>query len=322
MQNKKKSDGIKNQLHARNLHRGAYDLDLLCETNSLLKDFVKINKYGNKTIDFFDPLAVKTLNQSLLKTYYHLKYWDIPKPYLCPPIPGRSDYIHYLADVLMQSNNKNSKIPKGLTIRCLDVGVGANCIYPIIGNQCYGWSFVGSDIDAEALANAQKIIDKNEELLQGIMLRKQSNPNHFFEGIIEENERFDLVVCNPPFHASAKEAQAAATRKVNNLKKKKIKNVRLNFGGHAHELWCEGGEFRFVKNMIKESKQWATSCFWFSSLISKESNLKKLKGVLTEVNPTSYQIIPMGQGNKKSRLLVWTFLNPKQQQLWAKSRWI
>jgi 23S rRNA (adenine1618-N6)-methyltransferase len=78
---------------------------------------------------------------------------------LRPPIPGRADYIHYIADLLAENNG--GKIPKGKQIKCLNIGVGANCIYPIIGNQEYGGSFVGADVDPVSIASANKIIEFN-----------------------------------------------------------------------------------------------------------------------------------------------------------------
>lgn len=135
----------KSNLHSRNLHRSRYDFKLLIEKCPELKSFVFINEFGNQTIDFSNPQAVKILNKALLTTYYDIQNWDIPKNYLCPPIPGRVDYIHYIADLLAESNNGN--IPTGIEIEGLDIGTGANCIYPIIGNSVYDWSFVCTDID-------------------------------------------------------------------------------------------------------------------------------------------------------------------------------
>ena len=69
---------------------------------------------------------------------------------------------HYTADLLASSNNQI--LPKGKKIKVLDVGVGANCVYPIIGHQEYGWGFVGSDIDDIAIRAAKNIIEVNAAL--------------------------------------------------------------------------------------------------------------------------------------------------------------
>ena len=137
---KPKNTTEKTTLHPRNPHRFRYDFEQLFVSCPELKPFVARNEHGIETIDFSDPEAVKMLNKALLIANYEIQNWDIPKNYLCPPIPGRADYIHYLADLLANSNNEI--IPEGETVVGLDIGIGANCIYPIIGNSTYGWSFV------------------------------------------------------------------------------------------------------------------------------------------------------------------------------------
>lgn len=308
----------KTKLHERNKHRSQYDFPTLIKSHPELAPFVSKNKFGDLSIDFFNPSAVKNLNAALLKHFYKIEHWDIPNNYLCPPIPGRADYIHYMAD-LLKGNNKN-KIPKGYKIKCLDIGVGANCIYPIIGSKEYGWTFVGSDVDPIAVASAQKNALSNLLLKKQIEIRLQKNKDHIFSGIIQEREYFDLTFCNPPFHASAKDAAKAASRKLNNLKGQKQKTI-LNFGGQNNELWCEGGEQAFIKKIILESQQLATSCLWYSSLVSKESNLDAIYKTLSNINATEVKTIAMGQGNKISRIVAWSFLSKKQQKIWAETRW-
>ena len=284
-----------------------------------LSKHVRKNKYGGESIDFFDPSAVKMLNTALLKCHYNIDYWDIPLQYLCPPIPGRADYIHHIADLLSRYNN--GKIPFGKGIRCLDIGVGANCIYPIIGIRVYGWSFVGTDIDQVSIDSARKIAELNPGLKDRLELRFQHDPNDIFHGIIQHDEYIDLVICNPPFHGSMAEVEAASVRKLSNLKKESVKRASLNFGGYNRELWREGGEVQFIQDMIKESKAYSKSCFWFSVLVSKESILNLVYEALSKVSAVKIETIPMGQGNKINRIVSWTFLSQNQQKVWAKSRW-
>jgi 23S rRNA (adenine1618-N6)-methyltransferase len=279
---------------------------------------VKLNEYGDESIDFFDPVAVKSLNKALLKHHYKIDFWDVPKNYLCPPIPGRADYIHYVADLLAADNN--GTVPRGPVIRCLDIGVGANCIYPIIGATEYGWSFVGADIDPLSIDSARKIVDMNPVLNERIGLRLQANPKQILEGIIQKDERFDVTVCNPPFHSSAAEAQSGTLRKLSNLKRKKMREGVLNFGGVSNELWCEGGEEKFVADLIRESKRFSNSCLWFTTLISRQSNLKFALQALKSVGAAEVRTIPMSQGNKSSRVVGWTFLNPGQRRSWVDLR--
>ncbi|NEW83366.1 MAG: 23S rRNA (adenine(1618)-N(6))-methyltransferase RlmF, partial [Mariniphaga sp.] len=249
---------------------------------------------------------------------YEIDYWDIPVGYLCPPIPGRADYIHHIADLLGSCNQ--GKIPTGSKVTCLDIGVGANCVYPIIGIKEYGWSFICSDTDPVSIESAGKIMEMNPVLKGKIEIRQQNHPKDIFTGIIQYDELIDLTVCNPPFHTSLAAAQSGTLRKLNNLNSKRVPKPILNFGGQNSELWCEGGEERFVSDMIYQSKRFAQSIFWFSTLISKESNLKSVYEMLNRSEAIEVKTIQMGQGNKISRIVAWTFLTQEQQKEWMK-RW-
>jgi 23S rRNA (adenine1618-N6)-methyltransferase len=306
----------KAQLHPRNKHRERYDFPQLIAVCPALTPYVQLNKYNTESIDFFNPTAVKMLNKALLKQDYGVDNWDIPQGYLCPPIPSRADYVHYLADVLSTKNKE--QIPTGKQIRCLDIGVGANCIYPIIGHKMYGWSFIGSDIDPVSIDAANKIIESNPELKPFIELRLQMDAKDTINGILKKGERIDITLCNPPFHASLAEAQAGTQRKLNNLKQKKNAKLILNFGGQHNELWCEGGEVGFIESLIYQSKQYADACFWYSTLVSKESSLKRVYAALERTKAVEVKTINMQQGNKISRIVVWTYLSDAQQKEWVK----
>jgi len=319
LQKKKEHPKEKPGLHTRNKHRGRYDFKALIKSFPELAPFVRLNEYNDESIDFADADAVMMLNKALLKHYYGINYWTIPPGYLCPPIPGRADYIHYAADLLGSCNK--GVIPTGNKIKCLDVGVGANCIYPIIGNKEYEWSFVGSDIEPVAIQSASKIIEANTSLKGKIELRLQPNSKDIFRGIIHTNDRFDLTICNPPFHSSLEEAQSGTLRKLSNLNGKRITKPTLNFGGKNKELWCEGGEEKFVQEMIAQSKPFSASCFWFSTLISKSSHLKSVYAALKNAAAIDVKMIPMHQGNKTSRVVTWTYLTADQKKRWVDARW-
>jgi len=300
----------KSGLHPRNPHRFRYDFKALIDSCSDLEIFVSLNKFGDESIDFANPDAVKTLNRAILKHFYQISLWDIPKNYLCPPIPGRADYIHYIADLL--ANDNKNQIPTGKKIKVLDIGVGANCVYPIIGSQAYGWDFIGTDIDAVAIKSAQNIIKSNSVLAEKIECRMQPSINHIFDSILKPNEFFDVSICNPPFHASAEEAAAGSQRKNENLSLKH-KN-KLNFGGQNAELWCEGGEEAFVRNMIFESKEISKQITWFTSIISKKEHLPSIYYYLKKVNAIEVKTINMAQGQKTSRIVAWTFKSDNERK--------
>jgi 23S rRNA (adenine1618-N6)-methyltransferase len=309
----------KSRLHARNKNRERYDLGALIASKPELKKHIKPNKFGVESVDFSNPNAVKILNKALLHHYYGIKYWEFPDENLCPPIPGRADYIHYIADLLAESNS--NKTPTGNKITCLDVGVGASCIYPIIGVTEYGWQFIGSDIDKKSITSAQNIVNENPSLNDKVECRLQKSSRHFFQELLGKEEKIDVVVCNPPFHSSIEEAQKGTRRKIKNLTGKKVKTPELNFSGQSNELVYEGGESKFIQNMIWESKKCATNVYWFSTLVSKESNLKGIHKLLKKLEANQIKEIPMGTSNKSSRIVAWTFFSKEQQNEWVKTRW-
>ena len=308
------------ELHPRNKHHGRYDFDELIKGSPELNKYVITNAYDDRTIDFFDPAAVKMLNKALLKHFYGIAFWDIPENYLCPPIPGRADYIHHIADLLADdkhSGNKsrNSIFPSegsapahGNEVKCLDIGVGANCIYPIIGCTEYGWTFIGSDIDPVAVESAKNIVRKNPLVKGKIEIRLQPDRANFFKDILLGGEYVDVTICNPPFHSSPEEAREVAQKKIRNLMQNKAGTKPVpNFGGQNNELWCPGGEEQFVRDMAFQSRSFASQCRWFSSLIAKKESLRGVYSALKKVGAVEVKTIPMGQGNKISRIVAWRF---------------
>ncbi len=306
---------IKDSLHKKNLHRHGYDFSALTQVHPPLTPFIISNKFNQQaTINFSDTNAVKALNFALLRKYYQIEHWDFPTGYLCPPIPGRVDYIHYLADLLKKSTSDFSS-----KVTVLDIGTGASCIYPILGARAQGWSFVASDIDPISIKSANANVKANKGLAKQITCRLQQNSDHIFAGIIQPNEYYHLTMCNPPFHKSLAEATKGTSRKWHNLNKDSgynKKNNTLNFGGQQAELWCQGGEVAFIRQMIKESKQYQKQVLWFTCLVSKKDHLSAIKLSLKKANVARVNVVKMAQGQKISRFIAWSFStqdnNPKQ----------
>ncbi|MEE9437465.1 MAG: 23S rRNA (adenine(1618)-N(6))-methyltransferase RlmF [Saprospiraceae bacterium] len=295
----KKNDKQSSQLHPDNIHNKRYDFEKLVGVEPELEDYVFENEYGNITIDFSDSMSIKLLNRALLNLHYSIKHWDIPYGYLCPPIPGRADMIHYIHDLI-----KN----KGKSVKVLDIGTGANCIYPLLGNSIYGWSFVATEVDKKAMKAATQIININN-LQNSIEIRQQYDKANIFKGAVKMTEQFDVCICNPPFHISKEEADKSSSRKWKNLGIKKESNSLQNFGGKNNELWYPGGEKVFIRNMIRESARRPNLCKWFTTLVSQQSSMPTLIKTLIDAKVPHHKVIPMGQGNKVSRILAWSFTN-------------
>ena len=286
---------LKPGLHPRNKHKNGYNFDVLTKHNKNLASFVTNNNHGTLTIDFSDPKAVKELNSTLLEVHYGVKKWIFPDQNLCPPIPGRVDYMHYISDLLSDSN-----CTENITI--LDIGTGATCIYPLLGVKEYDWNFIATDIELDSLDTAQDIISDNN-LEAKILLRQQFTEANILKGIIEKGDSFSAVVCNPPFYKSEQEAKGANARKSRNLGN----NAVRNFSGNNNELWYPGGEKAFLHNYLYQSSLYKDISVWFTSLVSKKETIKSLQKSGEKLKVKTMKIIPMHQGNKVTRIVAWQF---------------
>lgn len=275
----------------------------LVEVSPDLAPFVTRTPRGEASIDFTHPRAVLELNRALLALHYGVLAWDLPRGRLCPPIPGRVDYLHHLADLLAEGG----EIPRGPGVRVLDLGTGASLIYPLLGHAEYGWSFVGTDIDAGALDHAEALAEANG-LGEAVELRLQGKPAQVLEGMLQPDERFAACLCNPPFHASGAAAREGSQRKWEKLGRGEEEGrPLLNFGGQARELWCRGGELAFITTLIRESAEAPQACRWFTTLVSRSEHLKRLQAACREAGAADLRVVEMGQGQKRSRFLAWRF---------------
>jgi 23S rRNA (adenine1618-N6)-methyltransferase len=320
----KKPSHTTGELHPRNLHRAPYDFPRLIDALPELRRFVQPHPLAGDTIDFSNPAAVLTLNRALLKLHYGIASWDLPSGYLCPPVPSRADYLHYAADLLAQENPSTLRndAENGFTI--LDIGTGANCVYPLLGAAMFGWRFVASDIDPTSVDWARRLVATNPAVASKIDVRLQTSAEAIFKNITRHQETFALSLCNPPFHASPEDAAAGTLRKLRNLgdaSSPRSAKPALNFGGRANELWCTGGEVAFIRRMITESADRPSLCVWFTTLVSKRGSLPMLERELRRTRATDARVLTMFAGQKQSRLLAWSFLPAaaRARRLWEGS---
>ncbi|MFP8966748.1 23S rRNA (adenine(1618)-N(6))-methyltransferase RlmF [Pokkaliibacter sp. CJK22405] len=313
-------DSERPSLHPRNRHQGQYDFARLTQAEPALAQFLVPSAHvaDKLTLDFTQPEAVRCLNRALLAAEYGIVDWQLPEDALCPPIPGRADYVHVMADLL--AADAGGKLPAGRKIRMLDVGTGASGVYLLLGAAEYGWGGIGADIDQGSLAHLQGILNANPQLAERLELRHQADASAYFTGIIDGKESLDVTFCNPPFHHSEADAMAGSRRKWRQLGKAEL-GRQLNFGGRANELWCEGGEQAFILGMIADSQRFAQQVLWFSSLVARSNHLPAIEAALKKAGAARVEIIPMAQGNKQSRCVAWSFMNADACKVWRQLRW-
>jgi len=354
-----KSRRSKGRPHKRNSFQGSYDINRLTAAHPALHPHIIIQAHsGRQTVNWSNPESVRVLNTALLVADYgiHPQYADLlPMGALFPPVPGRADYVHHMADLLQRSNN-DGNIPLGRQVVGVDIGTGASCIYPILATSIYGWRMIASEIDPTSIRSARDIVTANalEELID---VRTQERSSRIFDGVLHRGEVVDFTMCNPPFYTSKGAFQAENARKLRGLSRSNQSRRNVvrsmpafnstttsesstgmsnNFGGNDNELWCNGGEVSFVKNMIRESELYQDKCLWFTSLVSRKDNLPKIESIMNikgksrrksgrrvrrQVDVQAVQHMSIGSGHKSSTIIMWSFLDEKQRQEWGARRW-
>lgn len=286
-------------MHPDNPFEKEYNFNGLIQSHPKLSEFIIVGKSDRKSIDFGDSKAIIALNTALLKRTFDVN-WELKPGHLCPALPGRLDYLIHVKDLL----DAPSKKP----ITMLDIGTGASLIYPLLATAAFDWNCTASEVDIDSIEFAKKLLLLNPNL-KTTTLRNQRFKSKIFHHVMEENDYFDLVVCNPPFYKTQSEAEQRNIRKNKNLHNNE--SISHNFGGHSNELWYKGGEEAFIKTMASESASYGSQVGWFTCLISNSEHVKILKRYVRKANPTELRVVEMEQGNKKSRFIAWTFKTPK-----------
>lgn len=110
-----------------------------------------------------------------------------------------------------------------------------------------------SDIDMENIEWARKNIQFNPQLMERIQVVHKTNRDTIFDGLIDKDEVYDFVVCNPPFFKDESEnkGMSSVIRKPEKRHGPSSANTQ-----QLHEaVFSDGGEVGFVKRIIDESIQ-------------------------------------------------------------------
>jgi 23S rRNA (adenine1618-N6)-methyltransferase len=68
--------------------------------------------------------------------------------------------------------------------------------------------------------------------------------------------------------------------------------------------------------MMNESQSFAQQVMWFTSLVSKNDNVRPLKRLLNQIGAKQVKVVSMSQGQKVSRLIAWSFLTDEELSAW------
>ncbi|KAJ1430488.1 S-adenosyl-L-methionine-dependent methyltransferase [Sesbania bispinosa] len=308
--------------------------------------FVQYSPHGHPRIDWTNFNATRELTRVLLHHDHSLNWW-VPDGQLCPTVPNRSNYIHWVDD-LLSSNIIPYTNSSGGKVRGFDIGTGANCIYPLLGASLLGWSFVGSDVTDVAIEWAEKNVYSNPHISELIEIRKvQSNANApCVEGLQDKESvlsgkinscrstdteveplpplPLDLHTCeNKNYHGPpillgvVRDDEKFDFCMCNppffeSLEESGL-NPKTSCGGTSEEMVCPGGEKAFITRILEDSTELKHHFRWFTSMVGRKSNLKYLISKLWEVGVTIVKTTEFVQGRTSRWGLAWSFLPPIQK---------
>ncbi|KAG6610656.1 putative methyltransferase METT10D [Phytophthora cinnamomi] len=250
-----------------------------------------------------DPFAVRELTKTLLLHDFGLE-WEIPINRLCPPLPNRLNYLHWIEDLLSQAacksfveqtagENHQPSTTEEMLVSGIDVGTGANCIYALLGATMNKWKFIATEIDSDSYECAKKNVVRNH--LETVISVKRTHTNKLLMEPLQDeppDRRFHFVMCNPPFFDHMNEADT---------------NPDASCMGSANEMVFPGGEVAFIGSMIAESVELQTRVLWFTSMVGRKSSLRKLLAMLREKQVRSTRTTEFFQGRTKRWGIAWTF---------------
>ena len=262
----------------------------------LIKEFPELKKYiikhnDNKeefSFDWSNNDLSLLMTKSILKYYFNIQYYDIPKGFLIPPIPSRLNYLNLIHSLIKDIKEEN--------IIGIDIGTGANIIYPILGNSVYNWKFICTEINNESYNNARIILQKNN-LEEDINLIKQDNKNNIFLGILNRENKYSFSMCNPPYYDYEQEI--------------KIEDKKRDSEFNFDEVYYKEGELGFFQRYLEESICYKKNIFLYTILIGKKSNseiiydkINTYNGIIKLCNIKKIQT-----GNNVRYIIYWYFYN-------------
>ena len=268
---------------------------------TLIKEFPELKKYilkqnedneGEFQFDWSNNELSLLMDKSILNYYFNIKYYDIPKGFLIPPIPSRINYINLINSII-------TKLIKDIDIKNIigiDIGTGANIIYPILGYSIYKWKFICTEINKEAYNNAKLILQKNN-LENNINIIKQNNKDNIFISILNRENKYIFSMCNPPYYNYENEIK---------LEDKKRDN-EYNFD----EIYYKNGEYGFFQRYFEESICYKNNVFLYTILIGKKINAENIYDKLSSYSDIIkiYNMQKILTGNNVRYIIYWSFFN-------------
>ena len=142
----------------------------------------EVKAIASPTLDFSSHDACAALTAALLLEGCGVRGWSVPRGSLVPPLGVRDEYLSYVSKLVFSSasssfsSSSSSRRRHRRRPRILDVGCGSNLVFCLLASSSSPggrrWRSVGLDASPAALADAQKILERNPQLSPLVELRK------------------------------------------------------------------------------------------------------------------------------------------------------
>ena len=170
-------------MHARNRYRDGPNFH----------DMRELIPYSDESgrVDWSNPAAMRKVSATLMKLHFGLTV-TLREDRLCPGIPGRLNYIHWVEDLLGSPS---------AAARGLDIGTGASCVYALLGAALHRstsskWTFLCTEVDRESFRTAQ--INVSDNKLEDVIDVRLVDKSTILDGVITHDDgTFDFCMCNP-----------------------------------------------------------------------------------------------------------------------------
>lgn len=184
----------------------------------------------------------------------------------------------------------------------IDIGVGASCIYPLLGCAVRAnWRFGGTDVDETSLGHAQKQVVLND-MQSRIRLKKAVSQGPILDLKALGIEHADFIMCNPPFFTSKQDMLATHLTK-------KVSPSAVCTGADV-EMITEGGDLGFVSKIVDESTKLRGQVQWYSSMLGKLSSAQAVVQKLKQTGASNWAVTSLQAGHVTKRWAVaWSFDN-------------
>ncbi|KAK4889657.1 hypothetical protein LTR27_011549 [Elasticomyces elasticus] len=284
----------------RTYYDGDVDFDKLAAEDADFDAICKISK-DKRWLDFQDPKVVQQLTKTLLKSDFNLTI-TLPLDRLCPPVPVRWNYIHWIQQLLdTTSPTYNDNYDPTRQVLGLDIGTGASSIYPLLACSTRpSWRMFASDIDAHSLDFANQNISANN-MSPRIRLHHSPNPSSPLIPLSALGiEELDFVLTNPPFYSSSQDMLDSYTGK--------SAPPSAVCTGAENEMICPGGDVGFITRILEESLVLRERVQWYTAMVGKMSSLQLVIAKLKGEGVENFAVCSLQAGYRTKRWAVgWSF---------------